>query len=273
MKSFKKRTVAIIATVLCFTGIGILSYFGYNWYIDHTLKVISIKYLNCLDTSKTVDDLDATIKEIGTDDFIKRNLSDLNKSYETHKALNPSVDKILFVDRRKNALEVCLFFTGHPTAVNYPTIGQLNLVFFKATNGWKIQDAFFMNRSGKPIPATAEIERQNQIQRYSAYLNQINTLMQARMDNNIENYNSVFSKETDLTKVDKLFTDEQQYLAKNKTSLTMGNAGLLVDSSTDLEALTTQFVTQTVGNDTKSLILKYNFVYENGQWLISDIYR
>jgi hypothetical protein len=264
-----------MATVFSIVILGLAGYFGHDAYENHEIKSVATQYLNSLDTCVSLENFDATKKSISTDDFVKRNLSSLNDSFKNRKKkLNPKIDKILFVDRRKkNALEVCIYYTGHPEGVNYPTLGQLNLVLFKEAGGWKVQDAHFMNRSDHPIRTNGDIERQNQVARYSLLLNDLNQLLDSRMQGNLQEYEALFSEKSNLPKYEKLFKDEKEYLAQNNLKLTLVNCGLLVNSSTDQEALATVLLNQSIGKDMKSIPpLKIKFVFEMGKWKISDIY-
>lgn len=272
-KFTSKKRVAIMATFLGILSLSILGYFGYGYYSEYQIKSVAIKYLNLTDISTSPNDLDKNLKDISTKDFINRNLQSITKSFSVERKINATVDKILFVDRRKAALEAVVYYTAHPSNESHSTPAQLNLVLYKEVTGWKVQDAYFMGRTDRPIPENSEIERANQIQRYSYFSDLVKQLLQSRMDGDLTLFTSLFSEETSNAKYINLFTDEQEYLNKNDLKLTLISSGLLINSSTDLEALTTLLLNQSTDKEIKSISpMKIKFVYEKGKWMISDIY-
>lgn len=271
MRKDNKRTV-VIATVLGILLISIFGYFAYDYYSDYVIKSVAEKYLNILDVSPTLVSLDDNVKQISTSDFVHRNLSDLDNALTTHKKINATVDKIILVDQRKSALEAEVFYTAHPSDETYSVPSQLNLVLYKEPTGWKVQDAYFMSRSDQKIPANSEIEQNNQVNRYAIYLKAVNQLLLARMNSDFISYSKLFSEKSDNKKYDQLFKDEQKYLFENKLRLSLVSNGLLVNSSTDLEAITTVLLTQSTEKGSTSMPLKLKFVYEKGEWRVLGIF-
>lgn len=272
MRISNKRTVVIVATVLGFLSITVLGYFGYEYFCERNIKSVAVKYLNLLDTS-TIESLESNTRAISTASFMKRNISNIKEDFKTHQKINANVDKILLVDRRKAALEAVVYYTAHPEGQTYSTPEQLNLVMYKEQTGWKVQDAYFMERSDQPIPENSDVERSNQIKRYDGFLTNVNNFLRSRENGDLDQYLDLFSENADINKFSKLFSEEQQYLHDKNLKLTLISNGLLVDSSTDLEGLATLLLTQVIGKESISIPLKFKFVYEAGEWKISDIIR